>query len=52
MQKGQAIATLRVKLGGQTLREVPLLAMESVERSGWLGRSWDALRLLMPWQSK
>ena len=52
VQKGQAIATLRVKLGGQTLREVPLLAMESVERSGWLGRSWDALRLLMPWQSK
>ncbi|MDO5288365.1 MAG: D-alanyl-D-alanine carboxypeptidase family protein [Pseudomonadota bacterium] len=44
-QKGQAVATLKVTLGGQPLAEVPLSALESVEEAGWLGRAWDAVRL-------
>jgi len=43
--KGQALATLRVSIGEQLVTEVPLLAMESVEQSGVLGRAWDAMRL-------
>ncbi|MBQ1657982.1 MAG: hypothetical protein II058_05750, partial [Rhodocyclaceae bacterium] len=46
VQKGQTIATLRVKLGERTLLEQPLQALETVERSGWFGRAWDAIRLL------
>lgn len=46
VQKGQTIATLRVKLGERTLAELPLQALETVERSGWFGRAWDAIRLL------
>jgi serine-type D-Ala-D-Ala carboxypeptidase (penicillin-binding protein 5/6) len=34
-----------VLLGEQPLVEIPLLAMESVEQAGLLGRAWDAVRL-------
>lgn len=44
-QKGQAVATLKITLGEQALGEVPLVALESVEEAGWLGRLWDAVRL-------
>lgn len=44
-QKGQAVATLKITLGEQSLGEVPLVALESVEEAGWLGRLWDAVRL-------
>jgi serine-type D-Ala-D-Ala carboxypeptidase (penicillin-binding protein 5/6) len=43
--QGQRIGTLRVSLGEQTYVEQPLFALEAVEPAGWLGRSWDALRL-------
>ena len=43
--KGQQVARLNVLLGEQPLIEVPLLAMESVEQAGLLGRAWDAVRL-------
>jgi len=43
--KGQAIGALKVVLGEQTLREVPLVALEGVEQAGVLGRAWDAIRL-------
>ncbi|MDO5086019.1 MAG: D-alanyl-D-alanine carboxypeptidase family protein [Comamonadaceae bacterium] len=43
--QGQAVATLKVKLGEETLAEVPLVALEAVEEAGWLGRAWDAMRL-------
>lgn len=46
VQQGQAVATLRVRLGERTLVELPLQALEGVERSGWLGRAWDAVRML------
>ena len=43
--KGQAVATLRVTSNDQQLLDLPLLALQSVEQSGVLGRAWDALRL-------
>ena len=43
--KGQQVARLSVFLGEQPLVEIPLLAMESVEQAGLLGRAWDAVRL-------
>ena len=43
--KGQAVATLKVTNGDQTLVDVPLVALEAVEQAGVLGRTWDAVRL-------
>ena len=42
---GQEVGTLKVMLGDQTLREVPLVALEGVEQAGVFGRAWDAIRL-------
>jgi D-alanyl-D-alanine carboxypeptidase (penicillin-binding protein 5/6) len=44
-KQGQAVATLKVKLGEQTLAEVPLVALEAVDQAGFWGRAWDAMRL-------
>ena len=43
--KGQPIGALKVMLGEQTLREVPLMAIDGVEQAGVMGRAWDAMRL-------
>jgi len=43
--KGQQVGVLRVTSGEQTLVDVPLLALESVEQAGIIGRTWDAVRL-------
>ncbi len=43
--KGQQIGTLKVFSGDQPLVDVPLLALETVEQAGVLGRAWDAIRL-------
>ena len=43
--QGQAIATLKVSLDGQTLSEQPLIALDAVPEAGWLGRMWDSMRL-------
>jgi serine-type D-Ala-D-Ala carboxypeptidase (penicillin-binding protein 5/6) len=43
--KGQAVGSLRVLRGDQTLLDVPLMALEAVEQAGVLGRAWDAVRL-------
>ncbi|MFI5443956.1 D-alanyl-D-alanine carboxypeptidase family protein [Polaromonas sp. UC242_47] len=44
--KGQALGTLKVTLGGgQSVVDVPLVALEAVEEAGILGRAWDAVRL-------
>ena len=42
---GQEVGTLKVVLGDQTLREVPLVALEGVEQAGVFGRAWDAIRI-------
>ena len=43
--KGQAIGTLKVMVGDQTVSEVPLVALEDVAQAGIFGRAWDAIRL-------
>ena len=43
--KGQAVGTLRVKVGDQPLSDFPLVALEEVPQAGPLGRAWDAIRL-------
>jgi D-alanyl-D-alanine carboxypeptidase (penicillin-binding protein 5/6) len=43
---GQAIGTMRITLGGQPYREIPVVALEEVPVAGIFGRGWDALRLL------
>ena len=43
--KGQAIGALKVTLGEEVLREVPLTALDGVEQAGVLGRAWDAIRM-------
>ncbi len=44
--KGQALGTLKVSLGGgQTVIDIPLVALEAVEEAGILGRAWDSIRL-------
>ena len=43
--KGQSLATLKISNGDQLLVDVPLVALESVEQAGILGRAWDAVRL-------
>lgn len=43
--KGQQVATLKVTLAEQALADVPLVALESVEPAGLLGRAWDSVRL-------
>jgi len=45
--QGQTVATLKVKLDGQTITEVPLVALEAVGQAGFMGRAWDAMRLWM-----
>ena len=43
--KGQAIGALKVSLGDESVRDVPLLALDGVEQAGVMGRAWDAMRL-------
>jgi len=43
--KGQPVGTLKILAGDEVLREVPLVALESVEQAGIFGRAWDAIRL-------
>lgn len=45
MLKGQRMATLEVGLGERRVADIPLLALDGVEQAGWLGRTWDAIRL-------
>ncbi|MGE5450254.1 MAG: D-alanyl-D-alanine carboxypeptidase family protein [Acidobacteriota bacterium] len=45
LNKGQAVATLKVTLAGQPWQDVPLVALDAVPSAGWLGRAWDAIRL-------
>jgi len=44
--RGQALGTLKVNVGGgETMVDVPLVALETVEEAGILGRAWDSIRL-------
>ncbi len=43
--KGQQIGDLKISLGDQPYTAQPLFILESVEQAGWLGSTWDAMRL-------
>jgi D-alanyl-D-alanine carboxypeptidase (penicillin-binding protein 5/6) len=43
--RGQQVGSVKVLSGDQPLVDIPLLALESVEQAGILGRAWDAIRL-------
>ena len=43
--KGQNMATLKIQLQGQPWQDLPLQALDAVPSAGFLGRTWDALRL-------
>jgi D-alanyl-D-alanine carboxypeptidase (penicillin-binding protein 5/6) len=45
ISQGQALAKLVVKLEGSNLLELPLVSLQAVEQAGWLGRTWDSMRL-------
>jgi D-alanyl-D-alanine carboxypeptidase (penicillin-binding protein 5/6) len=43
---GQRVGTMKLVIDGRPLRELPVLALESVPLAGIFGRGWDALRLM------
>ena len=45
--KGQSLGSLKVMLGDNPapIAEVPLVALETVEEAGIIGRAWDSIRL-------
>ncbi len=43
---GSELATLKISVGGQTVGEYPLVALEDVNLGGWFRRLWDSIRLL------
>ena len=45
--KGQSLGSLKVMLGDNPapIAEVPLVALETVEEAGIMGRAWDSIRL-------
>lgn len=44
--KGQAVGTLKVSgASGETVVDIPLVALETVEEAGILGRAWDSIRI-------
>ncbi len=42
---GQNVATLQVMLGGRPWQSLLLQALDAVPIAGWLGRTWDTIRL-------
>jgi D-alanyl-D-alanine carboxypeptidase (penicillin-binding protein 5/6) len=44
--RGQRLGTLRLSVDGAAVGDYPLLALETVEVAGILGRGWDAILLM------
>jgi len=45
--QGERLATLQLSLDGKPVGDFPLVALAAVPEAGLLGRSWDALKLLL-----
>ena len=45
LARGQVTGTLKVFLGEQSLTDFSLVALDSVDEAGLIGRAWDAFRL-------
>jgi D-alanyl-D-alanine carboxypeptidase (penicillin-binding protein 5/6) len=45
LTKGQQVGSFKVSLADQPYVEQPLFVLQDVEQAGWIGRTWDAVRL-------
>lgn len=45
LRAGQVVGTLKVNVAGQPWQDMPLSVLSEVPTAGWLGRTWDAMRL-------
>ena len=45
LSSGQVLGELKVSLDGQPWVTVPLASLTAVDQAGWLGRTWDSIRL-------
>lgn len=45
VRKGQAMGSLQVSIAGRPFVQLPMQALQDVPQAGWIGRSWDAVRL-------
>jgi serine-type D-Ala-D-Ala carboxypeptidase (penicillin-binding protein 5/6) len=45
LQTNQSVASLKVFLDQAPLSDLPLVALKQVQEAGWLGRTWDTVRL-------
>jgi D-alanyl-D-alanine carboxypeptidase (penicillin-binding protein 5/6) len=45
LAKGQRVGVLRVTHDGKPFGEYPLITLDAVAQAGFLGRTWDTLRL-------
>jgi len=45
LSRGQVVGALKVTLDQKPLVDVPLLVLDTVEQAGFLGRTWDSVRL-------
>lgn len=43
---GQAVGALKLALDGQPVAEYPVVALDGVPVAGFIGRSWDSIKLL------
>ncbi len=46
VESGQKVGSVKLSLDGSGVGEYPIVALESVPVAGFLGRSWDSLRLM------
>lgn len=44
--QGQQIGTLKITLDDKVISQQPVIALENVSVAGFIGRSWDSLRLM------
>lgn len=41
----QSVGTLKISVGSQEVKQVPVVALESVDEAGFFGRMWDSMLL-------
>ncbi|MBC7625066.1 MAG: D-alanyl-D-alanine carboxypeptidase [Aeromicrobium sp.] len=46
LQPGQKAGIMKLVRDGKTIAEIPVVALEDVKVAGFLGRGWDAIRLM------
>ncbi|MEY4294948.1 MAG: hypothetical protein RLY82_636 [Pseudomonadota bacterium] len=47
LAKGQTVAELKVAINGQPWQTIPLQAKQDVALAGWIGRTWDGVRMMV-----